>query len=210
MRIFADQKLTVVLLATFICYGSIGHAQDPFPVWKDGSAANFEVVTALRSEGSSDRLIVRDDQGQNFVCRLTRSGSFSDIQELANCEPIIMRENADLQSEHNLSFIWNFLSENVPRDICGADVPYLYELAYQRFEGNRFEEEFGRWDQYLNNRLIREALEAIDGMIFVEARMREERMWVDGRMIRSEFESELDTITFILEGQRVLFDDACR
>jgi hypothetical protein len=153
---------------------------------------------------------VRDEQGRNFTCRLRRSGSFNYIQELSECEPIIARENAEQQNERNLSFISDFLAENVPRDICGADVGDLYELAYQRFEDSRLEEGFGRWDEYMNNRFIRERLEAIDGMIFIEARMREERIWVDGRMIRSEFESELDTITFMHEGQRVLFEDACR
>lgn len=144
------------------------------------------------------------------MCRLYRSQSFSGIQELMNCEPIITRENADLHDERNLNIISNFISENVPQDVCGGDISSLYELAYERFEGSRFDEEFGRWNRNLNNSLIREALEAISGLIFVEARMREGRVWRDGRVIWSEFEGELDTVTFTQEGQRVLIEDACR
>lgn len=206
----ATRITAIAVLALIACHGSIGRAHDRFPVWQDLADGNFEVVTALNSEGNTYALIVRDAQGRDFMCRLYNSRSFSGIQEITNCEPLITRENVVLQNERNLSFISNFLSEKVPGDICGADVSYLYELAYQRFEGSRFEEEFGRWDQHLNNSLIREALEAIDGMIFVEARMQEERIWVDRRMIRSEIESELDTITFMHKGQRVLFEDACR
>ena len=139
------------------------------------------------------------------MCRLYRSRSFSGIQELTNCEPIVTRENADLQNERNL----NVISENVPRDVCGGDISSLYDLAYKRFEGSRFDEDFGRWHRNLNNRLIREALEAINGLIFVEARMREGQVWAAGRVIWSEFDGKLDTVAFMQDGQPVLFEDAC-
>ncbi len=206
---FSNLKAATASLALIFFHGSIGYAQDWFPQWQGASDEDFQVVTALHSEGTTYALIVRDAQGRDFMCRLYGSRSFDGIQELTNCEPIITRENADRQDERNRTIISNFLSENVPRDVCGADISSLYDLAYERFESGRFEEEFGRWNRNLNNRLIREALEAISDLIFVEARMRDGRVWVDGRVIWSEFEGELNSITFEQEGQRVLFEDVC-
>ena len=200
----------MAILAVAVCLGSTGRAQDPFPVWQDLPDGNFEVVTALNSDGSTYALIVRDAQGQDFMCRLYRSQSFTNIQELRNCEPIITRETSDLQNERNLKLISNFLAENVPREICGIDASRLWGLARKRFGGNHFQEEFGRWDQNLTNRLIREAVEAINGLIVIEAQMREGRIWSHRQFIWSEFEGELDTITFMDEGQRVLLEGACR
>lgn len=207
---FANLKAATASLALIFFHGSIGYAQDGFPEWQGTSDGDFQVVTALHSEGTTYALIVRDAQGRDFMCRLYGSRSFGGIQELTSCEPIITRENADRQDERNRILISNFISENVPRDVCGRDISSLYDMAYERFEGSRFEEEFGRWNRNLNNRLIREALEAISDLIFVEARMREGRVWVDGRVIWSEFEGELDTITFEQEGRRVLLEGACR
>lgn len=207
---FSNLKAATASLALIFFHGSIGYAQDGFPEWQGTSHGGFQVVTALNSEGTTYALIVRDAHGRDFMCRLYGSQSFSGLQELTNCEPIITRENADRQDERNLNFVSNFISENVPQDVCGADISSLYDLTYERFEGGRFDGEFGRWNRTLNNSLIREALEAISGLIFVEARMREGRVWRDGRVIWNEFEGELDTVTFTQEGQRVLFEDACR
>ena len=126
---FANLKVTTAALALISCHASIGYAQDRFPVWSGSSNGNFEVVTALDSEGTTYALIVRDAHGRDFMCRLYGSQSFSGIQELTNCEPIITRENADLQDERNLNFVSNFISENVPQDVCGADISSLYDLA---------------------------------------------------------------------------------
>ncbi len=210
MKIVGNQKLALAILALTACLASIGRAEDPFPVWQTLADQTFEIVTALKPETSSSYiLIVRDSQRRNFLCYLQSSRSFDDVRELTNCQPIVTQENADLQSKRNLNFISTYLAENVPRDICGVDANVLWKLAYERFGGDSFQEEFGRWDQHLTNRLIRVELEAIDGLIVIEAQMREGRIWSHRQVIWSEFEDELDTITFIDEGQRVLFEDAC-
>ena len=105
VRTVETQRKAMAILALAVCFGSTGLAQDPFPVWQDLPDGNFEVVTAMNSDGSTYALIVRDAQGRDFMCRLYHSQSFSGTQELTNCEPVVTRENADLQNERNLDFI---------------------------------------------------------------------------------------------------------
>ncbi len=196
-------------IALLACCGTASRAQDVFPALPEWATGKYEVVTALNSDGTTYAFIVKDPENRSFLCHLYSSKSFAGIQELGDCEPIVAREEAKLQSERNLKIISDFILDRIPGDKCGEDISSLYEMAFVRFGGERFQSEFGRWDESLNNSLIRRAIEAIDGIIVIESRFKDNRFWIDGRIIRSD-NKELDSISFVHEGQRVLFEDACR
>lgn len=173
------------------------------------SGSEYEVLGVWNSEGSSGGLITRDFAGHVFRCRIYSSRSFSDVLELADCMPIISRETAQAQHARNIHALSSFLISNIPVDVCGADTVHLYQLFKEEFRKDGFGDEFGPWKKRLNNTLIRELIEGLDGMVFVEGQLREGQERGLIRVVWAEFENQLDAISVFIEGRRVLVEGAC-
>jgi len=181
-------------------------AVDPFPAW---NGSEYEVLGVWNSEGSSPRLIVRDFAGHVFRCRADSSRSFSDVLELADCKPIITREAAQAQHARNIRVLSSFIISNIPVDVCGVEGANLGQLLKEEFRKDGFGDEFRPWTKRQRDKLLNELIEDLDGIVFVEGQLREGQVSRPIRVVRAEFENQLDAISVFIEGRRVLVEGAC-